>query len=156
MSQGALQEAAVLLEAVAALPEWEVVARHREALSTMVHEAGALVVLRLQRLAMSPVPVKLSHSPVWSIGIYTEKKEVDEEIGHTTTVAVDRHTLHTIHHHRGWRVRQRGRHAPAVAQDPAVVPPALTPSVAPAVVAVAVAGKCCDASWCISLAYLWK
>lgn len=155
MLQGALQEAAVLVEAVAALPEWEVVARHREVLSTMVLEAGALVVLRLQRLAMSPVPVKLSHSLVWSIGIYTEKKEADEEIGNTTTVAVGRHTLrnHTIHHHRDWRVRQHGRHAPAVAQDPAVAPPALTPSAAPAVVAVA--GKCSEAFWCIS-AYLWQ
>ncbi len=131
-------------------------ARHREALSTMVHEAGALLVLRLQRLAMSPMPVKLSHSPVWSIGIYTEKKEADEEKGHTTTVAVVHHTLHnhTIHHHRGCRVKQRSRHAPAVAQDPAVVPPALTLSAAAA--AAAVAGKCNKASWCISLAYRWQ
>lgn len=105
----------------------------------MVHEAGAPAVLRLQRLAMSPVPVKLSHLPVWFIGIYTGKKEADVGKGHTTTVAVDHHSLrnHTTHHHRGCRVRQRDRHTLEVAQDPAVAPPAQTPSAVPAAVAVA-------------------
>lgn len=105
----------------------------------MVLGVEAPVVLRLQRLGTSPVRGNLSLWPAWSIGIYTERKEGDEEKGHTTTVAVGHRTLrnHTIHHRRGWRVRPHDRRVPAAAQDPAVAPPALIQSAAPAAVAVA-------------------
>lgn len=113
--------------------------QHRDQLFTIVHAAP--VVLRQQRLGTSPVPGNLSLWPVWSIGIYTGKKEADGEKGHTTTVAVDRRTLrnHIIRHRRDWRARPRDRHVPAAPRDPAVAPPALTRSAAPA--AVEVAGK---------------
>lgn len=138
---GPSRGAAAPAETAAVLQESQAEQQHREQWCIIVHEAEAPVVLRLQRLGTSPVPGNLLLWPVWSIGIYTGRKEADVEKGHTTTVAVDRRTLrnHTIRHRKGWRVRPRGQHVPAAHRDPAVAPPALTRSVAPA--AAEVAGK---------------